>query len=121
MITPNEVVGLSEVEQGQSQAVEVAIDAAITAMNAVDPMQKQFDIDAASLGEVTVKVREHTFARYRKAKWAVAALDGKYTFMAPERKKGGRKPGSKNKPKTIVLATTPVEVVEATLPVALPA
>lgn len=108
MITPNAVVGMSESEAAQSQAFENAIDAAISAQNATDPMQKSFTLNAGDY-DVTVKVREHTFNRYRKAKWTVLSTETQYVFTAPERKRGGRKPGSKNKPKVVaVVPTAPV-------------
>ena len=113
MITPNAVVGMSESEAAQSQAFENAIDAAISEQNATDPMQKSFKLDAAQF-DVTAKVREHTLNRYRKAKWLAEVTETEYVFTAPERKHGGRKKGSKNKPKiaaVVDIVSVPVAVV----------
>ena len=123
MITPNDVFGMSEVEQGQSKAFENAIDTAIQAQSALDPEQKSFELDqimfTSDAAPLTVKVRENTFARYRKAGWNISVTEKSYIFSAPEKKHRGRAKGSKNKPKVTV--TAPVAVTETAPVAALPA
>lgn len=122
MITPGAVVTLNDAEKAIAAKMEAVIDNAITSESEVNPEAKTFTILREPMAKeitgeigaiVTLKVAHHVLNSYRAAGWQVESDASAYVFTAKTKKRGGRKPGSKNKPK----AEVPV-VVEGAAPAA---
>lgn len=129
MITPTAVVTLNDVEKAIAAKMESVIDASITSESETNPESRKFTILRSNLGKavvadgenVTLKISHHVLNSYRASGWLVEVDAESYVFTAPElKKRPGRKPGSKNKPKAVaieIIETLPVAIQIETLPV----